>query len=51
MSHYREPKEQRFCCRVCGEVVETIRDINHNLSTAGSKICTKCAPIKEAKAW
>lgn len=49
--HYQEPKEHRIHCRTCREVIETIRDINHQLSLAGSKICTKCAPIKEEKTY
>lgn len=49
--HYREPEERRIRCRTCLEVIETVRDINHLLSEAGSKICTKCAPLKEMKSW
>lgn len=49
--NYREPKEIRIRCRVCTEVIERARDINQSLSSAGSKICVRCAPIKEAKAW
>lgn len=45
--NYREPDERRIRCRVCSEVIETVRDINQRLSIAGSKICTKCAPEKK----
>jgi hypothetical protein len=49
--HYREPKEQRIRCRTCNRIIETVRDINYKLSAPGSKICTKCAPLKEMRAW
>jgi hypothetical protein len=49
--YFKEPQELRIHCRNCEEVIETIKDINPKLSLAGSKICTKCAPLKEVRAY
>lgn len=45
--HYREPKEVRIRCRNCGEIVDNIKDIVQEQSSAESKICVKCAPKRK----